>query len=155
MDLAEFETRLLHVGRVNGPALLFDAWFGGQITQTTLAATIGPVWSDAEYPLALGQWAWRELFAAAGYTVDGQPAERPAGPVRLYRGATPNLRRRWSWTTDSSVAERFAAGDLRGRLPGKVYEIDAPPASLLCAINDRDEFERVVDTRGLRIREAS
>lgn len=24
----EFEARLLRAGRVNGPALLFDAWFG-------------------------------------------------------------------------------------------------------------------------------
>lgn len=115
---------------------------------------IGPVWSAAEYPLeTLGQQTWRELFAEAGYTVDGKPADRPIGPTRLYRGCPPSLRRRWAWTADRSVAERFASG-VRGRLPGRVYQVDAPPESLLCMDNGRGEAEYVVDTRGLKIREA-
>lgn len=155
MTLDEFERSLLRAGRVNGPALLFDAWFGKQISREILAATIGMVWSAAEYPLpSLGQQTWRELFDAAGYTVDGKPADRPLGSTRLYRGSPPGLRRRWAWTADRGLAERFAHDLLRGRLPGKVYMIDAPPESLLCMENGREESEYVVDTRGLKMREA-
>jgi hypothetical protein len=158
LTLDEFEARLCRAGRVKGPRLLFEAWFGREIDRDVLAVCIGAVWSGAEYPFgAMTQSIWRELFDAAGYTVDGKPAKRPVGPTRLYRGSIPTLRRRWSWTTDRALAERFARGyvdgGFLGRMPGKVYVLDVPPESLLCAINDRRESEYVVDTRGLKIRE--
>ncbi|MER7309999.1 hypothetical protein, partial [Streptomyces griseoluteus] len=155
VDLTEFCTWLGRVGRVNGPALLFDAWHRAQIDTATLTATIGSVWSDAEYPdQCLDREAWRELFAAAGFTVDGQPATRPAEPVELWRGTVPERRTDWSWTTDRAVAERFAGG-LRGRKPGRLYRLLAPPHALLCANTERDEAEYVVDTTGLAITEGA
>ncbi len=158
MTLDEFETSLFREGRIQGPGLLFDAWFGRRIPRQVLTATIGMVWSGTECPFnAMTQDVWRALFDAAGYTVDGQPAPRPTSAIRLYRGSLPTLRRRWSWTTDRTLAERFALGygdgGYIGRTPGKVYALDAPPESLMCAITDRDESEHVVDTRGLKIRE--
>jgi hypothetical protein len=160
LTLDEFETRLYRGRRNDGPALLFDAWFGRSISREVLTATIAGIWSGAEYPLtALGQQTWRELFDEAGYTVDGKLTDRPVGVTRLYRGSVPTLRRRWSWTTDRALAERFAHGyehgGFLGRMPGTVYVLDCPPTSLLCAINDRQESEYVVDTRGLKVRETS
>jgi hypothetical protein len=47
----------------------------------------------SEYPDdALDREAWRTLFARADFTADGRPAERPAGPVELWRGSVPERR---------------------------------------------------------------
>lgn len=159
LTLEQFETRLYSTGRIEGPDILFDAWYGGEIDRAVLAAHIGPVWSDAEYPFtSMTQAVWRDLFDAAGYTVDGKLADRPTGATTLYRGSTPSYRRRWSWTASRDVAARFAQGyedgGLMGRWPGNVYMVAAPPTHLLCVVNDRKESEHVVDTRGLKIREA-
>lgn len=146
IDRDDFEQRLSRVGRVDGPAFLFDAWYGEHIDRDTLAATIGDVWSSAEYPnQCLDPESWRELFQVAGFTVDGEPAERPAGPVELWRGTVPERRTDWSWSTDRAVAEKFAAG-IRGRKPGRLYRLVCPPEALLAANNDRSEAEFVVDT---------
>lgn len=156
LDLDQFEEHLDHAGRINGPAVLFDAWFGKQISPQTLAAVIGRVWQMAEYPdSCLPHTVWRKLFAAAGFTVDGVPAERPASPVEVWRGTVPERRRDWSWTTDRAVAEAFAFGHVRRRPTGRLYRALAPAQALLCANTVRDEAEYVVDTRGLRIAEVA
>lgn len=144
--LDEFERWVERVGRTNAPALLFDAWYGEIIDQDTLTAVVGPIWSDAEYPdRCLDRDIWRDLFDAGGYTVDGQPAERPTEPVELWRGTVPERRTDWSWTTDRTIAEKFAAG-LRGRKPGRLYRLLCPPHALLAANTERGEAEYVVDT---------
>jgi hypothetical protein len=149
----ELRTRLRWAGRVYGPSILFDAWFGNEISRETLTATIGDVWSAAEYPQdALPAFAWIAMFEIACYTVDGNPAELPTAPVRLYRGSPYSRRRRWAWTSDLEVAKRFATGQIRGREQGQVYVVEAPPKSLLCQNNDRKEGEYVVNTRGLKIK---
>jgi hypothetical protein len=155
LDQQEFEELLGRAGRVNGPALLFDAWYGESLTHDVLAAVIGGVWSAAEYPnQCLEHETWRELFDAAGFTIDGVPAERPTASVELWRGSVPERRTDWSWSTDRAVAEKFAAG-VRGRKPGRLYRVMAPPQALLCANNDRSEAEYVVDTRDLVIEEVT
>ncbi|OKI14243.1 hypothetical protein [Streptomyces sp. CB03911] len=147
----QFNHWLSKVGRVHGPALLFDAWYGQTINRETLTATIGDIWSAAEYPdRCLDHDTWRDLFNEAGYTVDGHAADRPTEPVELWRGTVPERRTDWSWTTDRATAERFAAG-VRGRKPGQLYRTVAPPEALLCANNGRSEAEYVVDTDGLEI----
>lgn len=155
LTVDEFDEALARAGRVNGPALLFDAWFGRQISTEILTAVIGTIWQMAEYPdRCLTHATWRELFTAAGFTVDGVSAERPAEPVEVWRGTVQERRRDWSWTTDRAIAERFAFGHVRGRPDGRLYRVLAPVEALLCSNTERDEAEYVVDTRGLRITEA-
>lgn len=146
----ELERHHCRAGRIHRPGLLYFAWSLGRITVETLRTHLGAAWAMAEFPdRALTRTAWRELAAAAGYTIDGRPASRPAGPLRLWRGSVVERRRDWSWTDDRQVAERFAGGN--GRPPGVVWEVAAPPESLLWAYSERDECEHVVDTRGLKI----
>lgn len=156
LTLASFDRVLLRAGRLDGPATLFDAWYGDRITTDTLAAVIGRVWSMAEYPDAcLDRTSWRDLFANAGFTRDGHRTNPPADPLVLWRGTVPERRRDWSWTTDRAVAEKFAFRRVRGRPVGRLYRVTAPPAALLCANTDRDEAEYVVDTHRLRIAEVA
>lgn len=137
------------------PVVLFDAWSFGKITRETLQAELGPAWSGAHYPdRLLPRREWRHLFATAGFTVDGVPAEHPEQPLELFRGSVPVRRRDWSWTTDRAMADKYATGGIQGRPRGRVYRVVAPPSALLCANFDRKESEYVVDTRGLRITEA-
>jgi hypothetical protein len=141
-------------GRVNGPDFLAEALVDGKVTNDTVTALVGEVWSSAEYPdRELDHDTWRWLFDVAGFTVEGQPAARPTEPMTLYRGSVPERRTDWSWSRDRSVAERFAAG-VRGRAPGRLWVCSAPPAHMLAINTGRDEDEVVVDTRGLQITEA-
>lgn len=118
-------------GRIHGPWLLYVAWFFHKITDDVLAAALGATWSLAEFPeQALGRKQWIEMFRSVGLTYNGQRCEPPADPVRLYRGAPKRRRRRLAWTSDRSIAERFAAGGVRGREPGSVWMTDAPPPSI-------------------------
>ncbi|WP_371592615.1 hypothetical protein [Streptomyces virginiae] len=157
VDTDRFRELLGWAGRNNGPALIFDAYADRKISAATLAAVIGGVWSGAEYPdRCIDAPGWRILFRRAGFTVDGVPAARPEHPVRLWRGSVPERRRDWSWTTERTIAEGYAAGTAARRPQGLVYTVTAPPAALLCANpTERQEAEFVIDTRGLRIREAS
>ncbi|WP_439681712.1 hypothetical protein [Embleya sp. MST-111070] len=134
-----FADLLLRAGRLDGPALLFDAWFGEAIDAGTLAAHVGRVWSMAEYPDAtLDRPAWRALFGAAGFTADGRPAERPTSPVELRRGSVPERRADWSWTTRRAVAEGYATGTAARRpSTGRLYRTIAPPRPARCSPTTR------------------
>lgn len=141
-------------GRNSGPGWLAETYGDGKIEAATVAALIGGIWSGTDFPdRDLDRDTWRWLFKVAGFTIDGEPAERPTQPVLLWRGSVPERRTDWSWSTDRAVAERFAAGS-GGRPPGRVYTVLAPPHALLCAYNGRSEAEYVVDTDGLNIIEA-
>jgi len=154
LSLDEFELLLSRAGRIPGPELLAEAWRLERIEVSTLAATISDVWSDCEFPnLALDHDVWREMFRTAGYTRDGQRVERPQQSMELWRGAPPQHSRGWSWTADRAMAERFAYGALRRRLPGRLYRVLAPPPALLCESSGRQESEFVVDTDGLEVEE--
>jgi len=155
LSTERFAALLLLAGRLDGPALLFDAWFGEVIEVGTLAGHIGRVWSMAEYPdAALDRPLWRQLFSAAGFTVDGRPAKRPDGPVELWRGSVPERRTDWSWTTRQAVAQGYAAGTgARRPSTGRMFRTLAPPTALLAHNRGRDEDEYVIDTDGLEITE--
>jgi hypothetical protein len=109
MSTDEFETLLVMNPRNHGPYLLWHHAIWHKIEAATVAATIGSVWSGAEWPQHyLPRKYWLELFEVAGYTEDGEPADRPAEPVRLWRGSEHRYRRRFSWTADRDRAEWFA-----------------------------------------------
>ncbi|MER5473742.1 hypothetical protein [Streptomyces sp. NPDC002685] len=141
-------------GRDAGPSLLSDAYSQGKITDATVTALVGGVWSGAEYPdQHLDRDEWRHLFDVAGFTIDGTPAPRPTEPVLLWRGTVPTRRTDWSWTTDRTIAEGYANGTAAHRPTGRLYALLAPPEALLAANDERGEAEYVVDTRGLNIQE--
>lgn len=154
LTTAGLEKLISRAGRVYGPEFLDEAYSAGKVTAETVTALVGPVWSSAEYPdRELDRDAWRWLFDAAGFTVDGKRADRPTEPMTLYRGSVPERRTDWSWSRDIKVALKFAAG-VRGRAPGRLWVCEVPPAHMLAVNTERDEDEVVVDTRGLNIREA-
>jgi len=143
-------------GRNSGPSLLADAYSQGRISDATVTALIGGIWSGAEYPdRHLDRDEWRWLFDVAGFTIDGEPADRPEQPVLLWRGTVPERRTDWSWSTDRTIAEGYANGTAARRPVGRLYTVLAPPQALLCANNGRNEAEYVVDTRGLNVCEVT
>lgn len=151
----EFDYLVGREGRNAGPAMLSEAYSDCRITAATVTALIGGIWSGAEYPDShLDRDEWRWLFKIAGFTIDGVTADRPAEPILLYRGTVPERRTDWSWSTDRKIAEGYADGTAARRPAGRLYAVLAPPESLLCADNGRQEAEYVVDTDGLTIHEA-
>lgn len=144
----ELSTLIFLAGRINGPDFLAEAWYGQIIEPDVLASLVGLVWSRAEFPdRSLDADVWADLFAVAGFTVDGVRAAPPAAPVELWRGSVPDRRADWSWSTDRAVAEQYAQGFHR-RPRGRLYRLLAPPEVLLCANPTcRMEAEYVVDTR--------
>lgn len=149
----ELASVLLGVGRAHAPGLMWDLHALGVLSKDSYLETAG-VWSMVEYPIrALDGDGWQELFDEAGYTVDGEPAERPTKPVRLYRGAVDESACGWSWTDDLGVARKFASGELwhSGGRAGRVWVATVEPWRLLARISDRQESEYVVDPYGLAV----
>lgn len=154
LTTTELEKLISRAGRIHGPEFLGEAYAEGKVTGDTVTVLVGSVWSSAEYPdRHLDHDTWRWLFDAAGFTVDGERADRPAEPMRLYRGSVPERRTDWSWSRDVKVALKFAAG-VRGRPPGRLWAATVPPWRMLAVNTGRGEDEVVVDTRGLEIAEA-
>ncbi|WP_051722502.1 hypothetical protein [Streptomyces albus] len=148
-----FATLLSRTERRAWPVVLYAAWQRFRIPAETLAAHVGTAWVMAQEPeRRLPAKKWFTLFRAAGFTEDGQPADPPAVPQQLWRGAVDKHRGGMSWTPSRYVAERYAR--VRG---GKLWAVVVPPERVLC-INDEAlahprEVEWVIDTRGLRITE--
>ncbi|MFF2650363.1 hypothetical protein [Streptomyces sp. NPDC058045] len=139
-------------GRDSGPWLLQTAHTHKKITDRVLAELVGDVWSMADRPdRELTHDEWRLLFDAAGFTIDGQRTPRPTQPTLLYRGSVPERRSDWSWTKSVAVARRYAAGNVTGRAPGRLWVCTAPPAHMLTINTGRGEDEVVIDTRGLTV----
>jgi len=151
-DETNVSDALLKMGRNSEPALLCDLESEGLLSPALAAKFVGSAWSGCEYPdRALARDEWKGLFELAGYTVDGVAAERPVGPIRLYRGTVPERSGDWSWTDNIEVAKGYAAGTSACRPVGGVYTAEVPAASLLARNNYRGEGEYVVDTEGLHI----
>ncbi len=142
------------LGSHDGPALLVDWYYGRKIEDPVeLAEAVPYAWSAAHLPFgALDAETWIELFRAAGYTIDGTRAERPAEPITLYRAAEPRFVHRLAWTASLDVAGRFLSINKAryGNKPRYIYTVTVPPDRLLAHITDREEDEYVTDTRGLR-----
>ncbi|WP_270353551.1 hypothetical protein [Microbacterium testaceum] len=141
------------VGSHEGPVLLFEWFYSGRLTGSELSEAVPFVWSSAKQPFrAFSKLTWIELFHAAGYTEDCEPAERPPGPLTLYRASEPQYAHRLAWTGSLAIAERFLEINKRyGDRDRFVYTITvAATDRVLAHITDRGEDEYIVDTRGLR-----
>lgn len=105
-------------------------------------------WGDCH----LGREEWRELFEFAGYCEDDEPADRPAEPLTLWRGATPEHRANWSWTDSRDAALMFASGWMVQEELGLLWRAAVEPDRLLAKMTAARGFsEYVVDTDGLTI----
>jgi hypothetical protein len=164
MNADEFLKAAYRAGRNAAPGLLWDAAASGDLPRGEVAAVVATAWCMAEWPeRALSpRAAWLALFQAAGFTIDGKPAERPAGPLTLYRGCTRGRVRGLAWTTDREMAGWFARryGDFAGDpsypefRPAFVYTTVAPSAALLCIPGTAGRFsehEVVINPAGLKI----
>lgn len=148
-------------GRDDYPALLMrlyraDPAFRRDADQ--LAYALDDAWNMPDHP-ALGPGSlspadWVLLFGEVGYVVDGRraEAERPAEPIRLYRGAHPTQRRGMSWTDSLDVAAWFTGYHSPWPEEERVYVAEVPPAALLAKTGRRGESEYVVNMRGVRTR---
>ncbi|MCV7419323.1 hypothetical protein H7K45_02105 [Mycobacterium yunnanensis] len=143
------------VGIIEAPKLIRDLVRDGNLdlTKDEFQGVVAGVWSMAE-PFVSGlDWdTWVELFLLNGFTNDGTYANRPAGPLDLYRGATEDKKRGMAWTTDIDVARSFAYDRISNRSVGNVYVAHVAPAVTLAFICDRGlhENEWVIDPRALR-----
>jgi hypothetical protein len=149
IDAETFCAARVSVGRNNGPALLFDLYYGRSLDLEAHPSVVADAWSGAECPeRSMEQCLWVKFFRSAGYTHDGLPAAPPTEAITVYRGCTPEGRHRMAWTSDLAVARRFAHGQLRGRPVGHVYAFDAPEDALLAYIHEtgRQESEYVIDS---------
>lgn len=150
-DIAEASCRL---GRRYAPELVYSLHATDHLTQAVATVAVPEAWSDHEFPLkVLGKRAWLTLFKFSGFTIDGKPADRPAEPTRVYRGADEVNRLGWSWTTDIDMARWFAARRLGTCPPRCVWTLLAPPDRQLAHIggpDSRQEAEVVVNARGLK-----
>ncbi len=152
----DVETAGCRLGRNYYPALVCDLWGEGLLEPAVAAVVVPSAWSDVEFPnRTLDDDVWSLLFALAGYTVDGVPAERPEATMRLWRGALPGHRSGWSWTDDRSVAQWFAERVHNGG-QGRVWTAEVEPPRMLARMGEGvgrpGESEYVVDARGLTIR---
>lgn len=150
-DLVGMTGRL---GRAYGPRVLYNLDYHGLLEPAAYVRGVGHVWGLAEYPgVALDRDDWRRLFRKAGFTIDGELADRPADPIRLYRGSPNAHKRNFSWTPDRSRAEHFVRARTFGSHQAYLWTTLAPPSSLLAYIHEsgRGEDEWVIDTRGLEI----
>jgi hypothetical protein len=154
-DLTEDELyhALYHPGgRNRAPERLWDLYIAGRVPRSLLPGAVSEAWSAAEFPeFALSRNAWFCLFFRAGYTHDGNPADRPEKPVTLYRGCSQYYTRRMAWTSDRDRAEWFAGYRNHGGHPRAVYQATVEPGRLLAFIGadaGRDENEYVLDPTG-------
>jgi len=139
-----FELVESRIGHEDVAYVLSRAVKAGPFSTPELAAALTRVWSgDGKVSSMLSLDCWRLLFTKAGYAQDGVPAERPAKPICLYRGATVDGKLGMSWTSDLATARFFTIptdGD-EGTIWTAVFE----PEHLLAHITARDEAEFVVD----------
>jgi hypothetical protein len=154
IGLAELDRMLDDAGTTQGAYVLCNAVYSAVVTPETVAAVIGNVWQFS-YPNGPGPDGWVHMFRLAGYTHNCRPAERPSGPLRLYRGAPAEERCGLSWTPVRWVAEHYAHhqggfGPVGDRsMHGAVWWADVEPDRLLACSIVTNEIEYVVDPEGL------
>lgn len=150
----ELEVACRRVSPNPAVTLLASLHAAGLLTEDA-ARYVGVVWSGAELPqeVMLDRGRWLELFAIAGYTVDGQRSERPKAPLQLYRGAPYEHRHGMAWTDSAETAQQFADGKGYARSKGQVWTATVEPSRLLCHCTERRESEYVINPAGLRVDE--
>ncbi|WP_460359491.1 hypothetical protein [Mycobacterium sp. ZZG] len=152
--MSEYDYRLLHhtVSGFDRPRLLLETWRLRFIDLATLRQYLRLAWFDCEFPYdALAAEEWREIFDAAGFTDDGQPAI-PPDRIRLYRGAPYQYRRGWAWSQYAFVALAYARQQRRssnGSGPSMLWTTVAPGSALLFVGDIHREY--AVDTTDLVI----
>ncbi|MEV5314259.1 hypothetical protein [Streptomyces sp. NPDC052610] len=139
------------------PTILWHAWRRHIIPTDALGEHLGMAFAHCARPdELLSQQRWLTLFHAVGFRIDGEPADRPAQPTRLYRACLPQHTRRMSWTPDLHVAHAYATAEGHHQPgAGRIYTTIADPQHVL-GINDQvldnpDETEWIVDPRHLDI----
>jgi hypothetical protein len=129
------------------PAALARAFAVGRVDPVVLSVVLPWVWRYKLDACTLPVGAWREMFAAVPYAVNGRATDRPRWARRLYRGAPEGNREGLSWTAHLDVAGYFAAHRQAPDAMGRVWTAVVAPARMLARLNDEHEY--VVDARDL------
>lgn len=151
----EVHTLMATVGRNPAAWLFADLFELGLLPDDALGLVVD-AWQMCEFPgRAVRRRDWVAMFQAAGYRHDDAPAERPAEPLTLYRGAPTKYRRGMSWTSSRETAEWFHERNQAWGYDSAVWVAQVPPTRLHCRIDDRKEAEYVVNPNGLRVERAT
>lgn len=131
--------------RLNVCALLLDAG----VRPVELREPLREAWMEAIRPDEVMSIAGIvALFRRVGYFSD-DGSERPAGALRLFRGASVARARGLAWTVDPAIATLFAS---YFGAEGQVFMTVAPPDALLAHFARAGEDEYIVDPAALAIR---
>ena len=126
---------------------IFEAWTAHidgnpNVSLDDYAKALMDAWTGPQSPtMDVSPEDWIHAFEHAGFRINGQPADRPAEPVTLFRGGWS-----WdgmSWTPSRSVAEWFANEN-----GGEVWECEVDPDLILAVFDNvrHDEIEYVLDS---------
>lgn len=127
---------------------LFDRQ--GRLSQGDAGWFVPRAWDASAYPMSvLPRGRWVVLFRLAGYTHEFEPAQRPGGPLRLYRGSDSVGRGGMCWTSNVDVARWMASRFT----DGAVYVAEVGSERLLAFLAPGYEDQFVVDTEGLAVEE--
>lgn len=97
-------------------------------------------WQRFKPDIGLTDDQWVAVLRAKGYRSDGRPAEPPAAPVTLYRGAPDRFG--MSWSGDRETAQGFATLQHTA-----LWQAIVAPAYLLAYMSAQAEY--IVDPAGL------
>jgi hypothetical protein len=139
--------------RLGGPRVLYDAWFGGQISDCDLRPLIPDTWLYVDWPeRVIGADKWVQLFRAAGFLCIPYGLSRPDSAMTVFRGATAERWSGMSWTTDIGRADQFRQRH-SWHAPTAIYRTVAAPDAVLALLERRGEGppEVVVDPRMLAV----
>lgn len=133
----------------------------GKVRAGDLPEMIASVWTRDDSPTTgLSEVGWVEIFRAAGFfsypplavrQPDGSqvPLGRPDAPATLYRGSSPERKRRMSWASEPSLAEELGARHAHFGA-AVLYKAAVAPEAILAYLERRDEgWTVVVDPAGL------
>lgn len=97
-------------GATQAARLFGDLHTLGALPADQLRPIMGELWDRCPNPHeALPRERWQRLFEHVGYAANGEPAELPAAPIQMWRGAPPLYRDSWTWTDERGLAQQFAA----------------------------------------------
>lgn len=131
-------------------AVLLDVLHrAGRVSSSVLSCCVPIAWDLCSWPMSvLPAERWVGLFRAAGYTHEFEPAEAPAGPLRLFRGSDAAGELGMCWSTNLDVARWLASAHPEGW----VWSAEVEGWRLLAFLAAGYEDQFVVDTTGLATR---